>query len=172
MSKALEKLETIIEEQEEQISKLESIISYHERCMNWMLHRIIKEKDVAEKYAGYDELPYPRLEMQINPLREGWYEVEYIYGLVYKHFDGTLLWIPIGRTTSSGNQEKLKKPLSELSSVEKYPLRDGLHIRTEMRLFNLRGFLLCNGQIEEIDNGDECYTPKTFSDAMNKMKRN
>lgn len=172
MSKAIEKLERIIEEQEEKISDLEETIEYHERCLNWMVHRIVKEEEVCKIYEGYDKLPLPRLEMQINPLKKNWYEVEYIYGIVYKHLDDTVLWVPIGRTVTNGVQDRfLKYPLNEIDVCDKFPYRDGLHIRTEMNLFNLKGFLLCNGQIEEINNNDGTYSDDTYKNAISSMNR-
>ncbi len=171
MGKAIETLETIVEEQAIKITELEQTMRWYKNSEAWMCHRFIDEENVSKQFIGYKTLPFPRLEMQINPLRDDWYEVEWIYGIVYKHYDESIIWIPMGRTTGKGGYKKYLKPLSILPPQFKYPSRDGLNIRVEMRLFNLRGFLLCDGQIEEIDKGNDLYPPELFIDAMKELKR-
>lgn len=166
MGKAIEKLEQIIEEQEEKIQELEEKLETLERWKQWTIPRLVDEKKMIKQgYNNYNKLPLPRLEMRINPLSEDWYKIEWIYGLVYKHFTGDIIFIPFGQTIGSGNNDKIKTEFST-------PFRDGLHIKTEMQLLNLPGYLLCDGTIKTIDEvQNNCYSVETLTTAMKDMKR-
>jgi hypothetical protein len=169
--KTIDILEKTIEEQEDKIAELEEVINTYERGKDFMVHRIINEKEKSKLYPSYDKLPLPRLEMQINPLRENWYYIEWIYGIVYKHYDDSLMFIPLGQTTANGDFSRLRNARTRISDSFNLPHRDGLHIRTEMKLFGLRGFVLCEGRIEEILDCEIVYNKELFEKSMKKMKR-
>lgn len=159
----MSRLGLLLNQQEKRIEELENIVDFF-RNKYFADHQIIDEKEKTKEYPGYNKLPLPRIEMRINPLREDWYEIEWIYGIVYKHFDDNVLFIPLSKTTSSGSShERMKQGKIEL------PFRDGLHVRVDAKVFNMDAFVLCNGRIEEIYDGD--YGKETFENAMSKMKR-
>lgn len=161
----IELFEAKIEELEEQNKKLQDTIDFHERCQNFMIHRFIDEEAMAKQFAGYDKLPLPRMEMQINPLTKDWYEVEWLYGLVYRHYDDSIMFIPFGRSTLSSS---LNKDMANGGTLV-FPHRDGLHIRVEMKMLNLHGYVICQDRIERIGKGE--YSDKTYEEAMLSMKR-
>ena len=170
-NKTIEILEKTIKKQEVKIKELKEAIDSYERGKDFMVHRVINEKEKSKLYPSYDKLPLPRLEMQINPITKNWYQIEWIYGIVYKHYNDTLLFIPLAQTTGTGDFSKFLKATTRISDSNNLPFRDGLHIRTEMKLFGLRGFVLCDGRIEEILDCEELYGKETFEESMQKMKR-
>ena len=94
----------------------------------------------------YKQLPYPRLEMRLNKLSPDWYSIEWIYGLVYKHYtdidNDTLLFIPMGRTTSSGGRCCFENWYND--GQLHLPFRDGAHIYVEGQVLNLPAFIVCH----------------------------
>lgn len=165
----MSKTDQIIDDQAEEIEQLKNQIKWYEQAANWMFHRVVNEKKMEKQYPGYNKLPFPRFEMVITPTDSGsgqeWYSIEWLYGIVYKHFTDDILFIPMSKTTSSGSDfARMKRGKIE------YPRRDGVHVRTEMELFNLKGYVLCNGRIEEMKVCDDKYPSDFMEKALLKMR--
>lgn len=109
----------------------------------WCIHKEY-EKDPRP------DLPLPRLELQIKdvtcptqPMR--WYNIEWLYCLVYKtHWDG-ILFVPLGMTSQRGGHfsgaEEAKTP--EPDGKGKWePHREQYHMRTDMKTFSLPAYVV------------------------------
>jgi hypothetical protein len=150
----LEQLDRILSDMQNEKEKLQNTIEALEYRLDaqrwaWQRHRVMDTKE--EPYL--DGLPIPRIEMRIEKLNDGRHQMQWIYGLVYKHLtdaeSDTLLFIPIGLTSGTGySQEELKRWTVD----NLLPFRDGTHIQTEMKIFNMRAFLVIPGiqRVEEI----------------------
>ena len=164
-----ERLNEIIEEKDETIDDLEREVEKLKREMDisrlsWQMHTAFQNDDF------YKHLPYPRLEMRLNRLsKDDWYSIEWIYGLVYKHAtdvnENTLLFVPLGRTTSSGGKATFDNWTTQ--GKLQLPFRDGLHIYAESLVLNLPAFIVCKemGQWNKIE--DEGWS---LGDTIPKMK--
>lgn len=142
MSTAIEKLEEIIEQQDEKIAELEEQLERNERCAEWQVSRYVNEKNMNAQYPGYDKLPLPRLEMRVNLLDDNGYRVEYLHGIVYKHFDDSMLFIPYEQTIVTGSRgEQIKN-----GDID-FPFRQGPHLIGDSIMFNMPAFVLCMGKI-------------------------
>lgn len=140
-----ERLNETIEEKDEQISELESKIDELEQKLDyarwqWQQHEAFENDELSK------QMPFPRLEMRmIRRSKDNWYSVEYLYGLVYKHYsdlyNNMLRFIPFSLTTSEGGRDTFESRFKD--GKLDLPYRDGTHIRSEAALFNLPAFIVC-----------------------------
>jgi hypothetical protein len=93
------------------------------------------------------ELPLPRLEMRAydragpRGLRE-WGNIQWLYGLMYKAHWGSVMFIPLGLTMESGGCSK-----PEPDGLGRYePFRESHHIRTDMKTFDIRGYIIIENE--------------------------
>lgn len=150
-----ERLNETIEEKDDQISELQSKIQELEQRLDysrwqWQQHEAFDNDEFSK------QMPYPRLEMRmIRRSKDSWYSIEWIYGLVYKHYsdlyNNMLRFMPFSLTTCSGGRDTFESRL-RLGKIE-LPYRDGTHIRSEAMLFNLPAYIVCRekGMCQEID---------------------
>lgn len=143
-----ERLNEIIEQKDDEIVELERKVELLENQLDyanhvWQHHFSFQENDF------YGQMPYPRLEMRLRRLSKGdWYNIEWIYGLVYKHTvdtfseNKTLLFIPLGRTTSSGGTGELSYRIREGNKID-MPHRDSLHIYIESLMLKIPAYIVC-----------------------------
>lgn len=144
-----ERLNEIIDEKGDRIEKLEKEVESlnNEKDFSrvkWQQHSAFQNDDF------YKPLPYPRLEMRLSRLSlDNWYEIEWVYGLVYKHSTDTfsekidlLCFIPMGRTTSNGGRFTFSDWLEQDGSIQ-LPFRDGMHIYAESLVLNLPAYITC-----------------------------
>jgi hypothetical protein len=110
--------------------------------------------------------------MFLNRISErNWYSIEWVYGIVYKHFADTsnnnFLFIPLSKTTSNGGQGTFESHLED--GKLQLPFRDGLHIKVEALSLNLPAYISCpeKGIIHEIEITDE--DKKRLKDSVDKM---
>ncbi len=169
-----ERLNDIISEKENEIDKLndkvsdlESLLNYHK--WSWCRHQIIdKSIDL------YKDIPFPRLEMMLSRVSENnWYEIEWIYGLVYGHYsnvgyNNNLLFIPFSKTTSRSGAGTFESHFND-GKLE-LPFRDGVHIKAEALTLNLPAYISCaeKGIIQKLEINEE---PITWKDTLDKMKQ-
>lgn len=139
-----ERLNEIISEKDDRITELEAEVESLRADAEltktaWQRISSFKNDDF------YKQLPFPRLEMRLNKLSSDWYSIEWVYGLVYKHCtdvnNDTLLFIPMGRTTSSGGRCSFDTWIGD--SELNLPHRDGAHIYVESVVLNLPAFIVC-----------------------------
>lgn len=135
---ALERLEKLLDEKDEEIEDLQKKVSEYEDQSEWdwawVKHFNIKTND----------LPIPRLEIRCED-KGDWYNYEWLYGLVYKHLVGRNIFVPLGCTRCGGHGEP---PIRE--GNPDLPFRDGAHIRHEMNHLNLRAFAFLEGKYYEL----------------------
>lgn len=168
-----ERLNDIISEKENEINSLEDKIASLEHQLDyhkwsWCRHQIIEDDEF------YKDIPYPRLEMFLKRISENsWYEIEWVYGIVYKHFsdagyNNKLLFIPFSQTNSRGGGKDFTSHFHD-GKLE-LPFRDGLHIKTEAQVLNLPAYISCreNGIIQKIDTNEDT---DHVLDVINKMKK-
>lgn len=99
------------------------------------------ENDAFSKQMGY-----PRFEMRLRRISEdNWYSIEWLYGLVYKHFADTnnnmLRFIPFSLTNANGGKGTFESWVKD--GKLDIPFRDGVHIRADALLFNLPAYIVC-----------------------------
>lgn len=98
------------------------------------------------------DLPVPRLEIRYSSAADG---LAAKYSLVYEHFLGHLMQIPIGLTMCGGGHLKSKG-----EDYLELPFREGAHIASDMLQLGLPGYII-NGaksaavslDIKSIPNG-------------------
>jgi hypothetical protein len=166
-----ERLNEIIEEKDDQIAKLESEVESLKQEMD--LSKTSWQRISAfNNDIFYKQLPFPRLEMRLNKLSPDWYSIEWVYGLVYKHVtdisNDTLLFIPMGRTTSSGGRCNFENWITR--GELRLPFRDGSHIYVESLVLNLPAFIVCQekgifNKIEHQGWGIKADLPKMKSNG-------
>jgi hypothetical protein len=140
-----ERLNEIIIEKESRIEELEAKIekmeaNYDMEKVSWQRHQAF------ENDTFYKQLPYPRLEMRLDRVsRDSWYAIEWVYGLVYKHFtdtgNDTLMFIPFSKTTSSGGNMTFENWYK--NGELELPYRDSVHIYVDSLLLKLPAFIVC-----------------------------
>lgn len=151
-----EHLTELLNAKDETIEKLERIISKHDSeeekerlrdAWEWTRHFTLDEDDA--------DLPVPRLELRWEATDKRGYNRTCWYFLVYKHFLGYIVKVPIGHTAVSGGREE---PFYDGSdSLDPHgvsrihtPFRDGAHIRNEARQLNLPAFVIWKNKVQEI----------------------
>jgi len=142
MPTKIERLEKLIEDQENQITELEDQLenmTYHEQW-KW---RAIRELDEKENLG----LPVPRLELRNRKVSK--YSRIVDYGLVHRHLLGHIEFIPIGSTKIDGGRE------TYTNLLQKLPIRDGAHIYHDMWELKLRGFIVDFPECQELSFDDE-----------------
>lgn len=166
-----ERLNETIEKKEYKIEKLKGEIAELKntadlRNLEWQKHEYFKESELQKK------LPFPRLEMRFNRIKsagDDWYNVIWIYGIVYKHFaetyNDTMLFIPISKTTSNGGNGTFESHFKD--GKLDTPFRDGVHIKADSKIFNLPAFIIC----EEMNISQELFLDTDLSDSLSKMIR-
>lgn len=136
--KAIERLEKLLDEQEEKISELNKKIETLERDQAWTAHQ---EGDQS------DNLPVPRLEMRAVQIEE-WYQYAWEYSLVYRHLLGDIIAVPMGRSTSSGGANYAPDTFQGVYDPNcSGPFRDGVHIWNDSKCLNLPAFLIVEDRI-------------------------
>ncbi|KAA2242858.1 hypothetical protein F0L74_10035 [Chitinophaga agrisoli] len=140
-----ERLNQTISELEEKNEVLEQEIEDVKRQYDltrtaWQIHQPFTNDEFPQ------QMPYPRLEMRMNRVSpDDWYSIEWVYGLVYRHYGDVsgkiLLFIPMSRTTSDGGSGEFSSrcPGGKLD----LPFRDGHHIRADAMLLGLPAFIIC-----------------------------
>lgn len=150
-----ERLNEQIDEKDDQIQELENRIDELESRLDhgrwqWQQHEAFENDELSQ------QMPFPRLEMRlIRRSKDNWYSVEYLYGLVYKHYsdlyNNMLRFIPFSLTISEGGKDTFESRL--VNGELPLPFRDGTHIRSESALLNLPAFIICRekGVFQKID---------------------
>lgn len=173
-----ERLNEIIEEKDDQINDLENKIELLEARLDyanqaWQHHFSFQEDEF------YAQMPYPRLEMRLRRLsKDNWYNIEWVYGLVYKHTvdtfsdNKTLLFIPLGRTTSNGGTGELTYRLKEGNKLD-MPHRDSLHIFIESLMLNIPAYIVCK-ELDVINKIEDqgCGTKEILSKVLKNSANN
>ena len=140
---AIERLEALLNEKDEEIEKEEARADAAEERLagirgGWMVHVTLP----AEQ-----SLPVPRLEVVYdNDGDETWREYVVIYRLVYRHFLGHCVGVPLGKTTIRGGVGRA--PIFD-GKVD-LPFRDGQHIRSDARHLSLPAFAICGAVVDPI----------------------
>jgi len=152
-TKTIEVLETVIAEQENQIDSLIERISDYEYKdeWNWRQFKKFTEKENLD-------LPLPRLELRYTFSK---YHMIADYGIVYRHFNNDITFIPISSTKISGGISKDKNFL---------PFRDGAHIYNDMLEFNFRGFIVSEGKVRELSFDDVDDIPYLVQEKIKKKE--
>ena len=140
------RLEELLDRKDEEIWELQKKVEEFEekeafdqrqRDWGWIEHKVLEEDDVL--------LPVPRLELRWSVSENGynkWCE----YALVYQHFLGEIIRVPLGMTKQSGNA-----PIRYDSGPNlDLPYRDGTHIRSDAKQLSLPAFVVYNGEAQEI----------------------
>lgn len=101
-------------------------------------------------------LPVPRLEMIFQEASNCEHVV--FYRMVYRHFLGHCVGVPLGETKVSGSAGVLR--FSGLS-IPILPVRDGAHIKNDMIELGFRGFVCFQDRVWEIGFRDGILTERS-----------
>jgi hypothetical protein len=140
-----ERLNEQIDQKDDQIQilerKIEQLESHLDFCRwEWQQHQAFQNDELSKK------MPYPRLEMRLGRLsKDNWYSVEWIYGLVHKHYsdtdNDTLLFFPFSKTTGNGGNGTFESHFFE-GKLE-LPRKDGFHIYADSKVLGLPAYIVC-----------------------------
>jgi hypothetical protein len=137
---AMERLERLLDEKDRQIAELEermqALTDESERTWDWARHQLLE---------GDSALPVPRLEMRCRNLGD-WWNWEWLYGIVYRHLTGTVVFVPLGHTKVGGDG---RPPIRGDGSI-RLPFRDGEHIYHDMKQLGLPGFAILEDRVEPL----------------------
>lgn len=151
---ALERLNRLLDEKEEEIFKLkEQVESLEARIEH------TREFPSVPPPRDRPNLPVPRLEMVYVPCpRVGWANYLVVQRLVFQHFLGHLDWAGIDWTRVSSGRVQEGPPMYE-GHVD-LPFRSGSHVRANALLLKLPVFTVVEpiGQIQERTWPDEKNT--------------
>jgi hypothetical protein len=140
---AMERLERMLNEKDRQIAEIEermqALTDESERTWDWARHQLL-EDDSA--------LPVPRLEMRCRNLGD-WWNWEWLYGIVYRHLTGTIVFVPLGHTKVGGDG---RPPIRGDGGI-RLPFRDGAHIYHDMKHLALPGFVILEDRVEPLTHG-------------------
>lgn len=148
---AVERLEELlhtkdreIERLEEQVHELKNAADFEERYRVWFWTKHSK----SEEKEG---LPVPRLEIRWRKEDGDGYNWVAAYNLVYRHYLGDVMAVPLGATKVGGQRSPTFDyvTMTESSKVET-PFRDGVHIMHDMRELRLPGFAVYDGKVTEL----------------------
>ncbi|MGK3995028.1 hypothetical protein [Sorangium sp. So ce1024] len=146
---AIERLESLLNNKDEEIEGLESKIE----DLEWKLRVAEGGWTAHEKLEAEQSLPVPRLELVYVPLgeRKGyeWSRYEVLYRLVYRHLLGHAMAVPFSRTEisgGSGDGPPIRKGKLDL------PFRDGAHICNDMGQLKLPGFAVCGERVDDLSH--------------------
>ena len=128
LTEILTKLAAKSERLEAENERLQAELTAHENVASWSWarHRIVR----ADDYPA--ELPIPRLQLEIIELDERGYNWAWRYELIYRHYSGELIAVPLGLTRTSGPREE--------SDEIGEPWRESFHIRSDAAQLGLRAF--------------------------------
>lgn len=138
-----ERLNEQLNEREAEISRLCAQIEGLEN----KLDAISNGWRVGEVLPGEQALPVPRLEIVWQTRHGDWVECEAAYRLVYRHFLGHIVTLPIGLTRRSGGPGD--RPVR--GGVVETPYREGSHIRHDAAHLGLPAFAICEGTVTPLE---------------------
>lgn len=122
---AIERLEQLLNEKDEELARFNEAEEYEkdEAAWSWTQHRERK---------GDDGLPLPRLEIRCEPLDDKRYNWTWYYSLIYRHFLGEIIEVPMGQTRCNGRFPK--DPFQDM------PFRESAHIYHDMNELGLPAY--------------------------------
>jgi hypothetical protein len=139
---AIERLEEQLAERERQIARLEA-----------RLEQLANDKEKGEwiwarhkKVEDQTDLPVPRLELRWTSLDQQEWNWLCTYSLIYGHFDGHLIAVPMGATRVGGGSSVVPMRHGEVE----LPIRDGAHIRHDAWALKLPAFAIYEKTVTRI----------------------
>jgi len=134
-----ERLEELLAAKDARIQRLENEFDKardeQERFENWLEYKWTKHQSFDSDPYG---LPVPRLQIECTSTDEEWHDRTWRYDLVYRHFLGSIEFIPLGLTISRGGRGK-----PELVNVlHDLPFRDGSHIVHDSAVMKLPAYAI------------------------------
>ena len=132
----VEKLEALLDSRESEVEGLKQKLREYEHAEAW---RWTRHRQVTND----EGLPIPRLE--IRWIQQAEYVWVALYCLVYRHYLGQVMAVPIGETILSG---LAAYPLD--GDIVQLPTRDGVNIKCDSRTMGLPAFVVCKGKVNSI----------------------
>lgn len=163
---AIERLEEQLNEKDARIEELEEQV----RALEGRVDQADAGWSLPEKLPAEQTLPVPRLEMVWQ--KDGgdsWYRRVAVYRLVYRHFLGHCMTLPLGRTTVEGGQAD-GEPIDHDGKIS-LPFRDGTHIHHDAAHLKLPAFAVLGDRADPLPAGwwsckcESCSTIRT-TDAL------
>jgi len=137
--KAIERLEQLLDEKDGELEELQKKLDDIEDRdkWSWCKHSIIEDEG--------DGLPVPRLEIRHESLSEDGYLSEWRYSLIYKHFLGHLVCVPLGHTGRQGSSIVIDRNGNLM-----LPFRDGAHIASDSQTMGIPAVGIAAGKAVSI----------------------
>jgi hypothetical protein len=152
--KAIERLEALLDTKDQEIEELQRKLETAEREIEyqagWCRH--------VEFEAGKEpnpELPVPRLEIRWT---EDQGETVAVYSMVYRHMCEQIVFVPLGRTTSSGALAEVVRGDGTIRT----PFRDGSHFANEIRQLRMPGYIIAGDSVHRVILCSVCQRPDEF----------
>ncbi len=147
---AIERLEKLLDEKDNEIEtlsdKIQELEDHSEYDWAWARHFKIETDEIG--------LPIPRLELRCEKLDDGWYNFEWLYGIVYRHFLGHGMFIPLGLTKVGG----LGKPPIYEDGTIMTPFREGAHFRHDAKHFGMPIYAIIEGKTYDLSKQERHET--------------
>jgi hypothetical protein len=142
---AIERLEALLDEKDEEISKLSEKVEELETDLRGVRDGWARHTELPQEQT----LPVPRLELSYSPEdpSDGWGSYVVLYRMVYRHFLGHCVSVPLGQTRISGRSYR-DPPLRD--GKLDFPHRDGAHIKADMVSLGFPGFAICGDRVEPL----------------------
>lgn len=155
----MERLHELLNQKDQEIESLTHLVegleaqaeaNNYEEKWRWRHIRKIAPGEYDDHVEDRNhDLPVPRLELRWREDGEGWGEIV-DYGLVYRHFLGTVLFVPLG-STSIGTYVGDRDP--ESADQLEMPFRDGAHAQHDAPQLGLPLYLVHErtGLVRQVD---------------------
>lgn len=145
MTSAIERLETLLDEKDEEIEQLTAERDSIQRQLEYLPGGWRQEIELPKEQT----LPVPRLELVLT--QEDKFTRVWSYRIVRRHFTGEVLATPIGSITSrGGGSDSPYYTSGEFAGKLRLPMREGAHICHDMAHLNLPGFAVCGDHVDDL----------------------
>lgn len=139
--KTVDRLEELLALKDEELDALrEKLAAYEEpREWRWTQHT---EYEPEDDIPG---LPVPRLQLTCKNLydEDNWSVQQWYYGLVYQHFVGHMVYVPLGESRRTGGS--MRPP-----GMDDLP-RMGTDMKHDAAKLNLPAFCIINGKVTQVE---------------------
>ncbi len=137
-----ERLEELLNQKDDEIKKLSDELfelkDQEEADWRWARPRILNE--------NVEGLPIPRMEIRYVCTSERRYNYRWEYCMIYRHFAGHLVAIPLGVTQVGGSSDRLPIGADGIET----PFRDGVHIVEDAKQIGIPACAIVEGTIAEL----------------------
>lgn len=137
--------------------KLASLLQVAERELHDLQQRVKEDRDNERwRWSRHVELPkkqklpVPRLEIFLDEQESDEYNNQWVYRMVYRHFLGHCVGVPLGSTKQGCCRSDADRDLLDM-----IPFRDGAHIQHDAKTFGWPMFIVRGDEVKVIPQWPE-----------------